>query len=77
MPRPHSNPDLHGATSAIPARIAKSGTALIEKVRQTAYAYYEARGRVDGHDLDDWLRAEAHVNAAPAAKRPRAASASG
>jgi hypothetical protein len=28
-------------------------------VRQAAYFYYEARGRVGGHELDDWLRAEA------------------
>ena len=24
-------------------------------------AFYEARGRVDGYDLDDWLRAEAQA----------------
>ena len=28
-------------------------------IRRTAYDYYEARGRVHGHELDDWLRAEA------------------
>ncbi|MDE2300896.1 MAG: DUF2934 domain-containing protein, partial [Burkholderiales bacterium] len=30
-------------------------------VRETAYAFYEARGRLDGHDLEDWLRAEGQV----------------
>ncbi|MES2229144.1 MAG: DUF2934 domain-containing protein [Pseudomonadota bacterium] len=30
-------------------------------VRETAYTFYEARGRVDGYDLDDWLRAEAQA----------------
>lgn len=30
-----------------------------EFVRQAAYCYYEARGRVGGHELDDWLQAEA------------------
>jgi Protein of unknown function (DUF2934) len=28
-------------------------------IRTTAYSYYEARGCVDGHDLEDWLKAEA------------------
>ena len=27
-------------------------------VAQRAYRLYEARGRVDGHALEDWLRAE-------------------
>jgi hypothetical protein len=30
-----------------------------EFVREAAYFYYEQRGRVGGHELDDWLRAEA------------------
>jgi len=30
-----------------------------EFVRQAAYSYYEARGQVGGHELDDWLKAEA------------------
>lgn len=29
------------------------------RIREAAYALYETRGRVDGHDLDDWLAAEA------------------
>jgi Protein of unknown function (DUF2934) len=32
-----------------------------ELIRQRAYSYYEQRGRDDGHDLDDWLRAEAEI----------------
>ena len=32
-----------------------------EQIRLRAYALYEARGREDGHDLDDWLRAEAEI----------------
>jgi Protein of unknown function (DUF2934) len=28
-------------------------------IRQTAYAFYEARGCLDGHELEDWLNAEA------------------
>lgn len=35
--------------------------ARAELIRQTAYSYYEARGRSGGHELDDWLKAEAEV----------------
>ena len=34
---------------------------LQEKIRLRAYALYEQRGREDGHDLEDWLRAESEV----------------
>jgi len=36
---------------------------LEEKIRLRAYALYEERGREDGHDIDDWLRAEAELTA--------------
>ena len=36
-----------------------------DRVRELAYSYYEQRGRRDGHDVDDWLRAEASVGAPP------------
>jgi hypothetical protein len=32
-----------------------------ECIRKRAYEIYEARGREDGHDLDDWLIAESEV----------------
>jgi hypothetical protein len=35
-----------------------SGTITQEEIAQRAYALYEARGREDGHDFDDWLEAE-------------------
>jgi len=34
---------------------------LEEKIRLRAYALYEERGREDGHDVDDWLRAEVEL----------------
>jgi hypothetical protein len=34
---------------------------LEEEIRCRAYALYEERGREGGHDLDDWLRAEAEL----------------
>jgi DUF2934 family protein len=29
-----------------------------EEIRKRAYELFEARGREEGHDLDDWFRAE-------------------
>lgn len=29
-----------------------------EEIRRRAYELFEIRGREDGHELDDWLRAE-------------------
>ncbi|QHE77356.1 DUF2934 domain-containing protein [Hydrogenophaga sp. PBL-H3] len=31
------------------------------RIHEAAYALYEARGCVHGHDVDDWLAAEAAV----------------
>jgi len=31
---------------------------LTDEVSRLAYLLYEARGRIDGHDVDDWLLAE-------------------
>lgn len=35
----------------------------LEKIRQRAYELYDARGREEGHDFDDWLKAEAEIEA--------------
>jgi hypothetical protein len=43
-------------TSTIP-----DPTQLEERIRLRAYELYETRGREDGHDLDDWLQAEAEI----------------
>jgi hypothetical protein len=32
-----------------------------EQIRTRAYELYEARGREEGHDLEDWLEAEAEI----------------
>ena len=34
---------------------------LEEQIRQRAFELFESRGREDGHELDDWLRAEEEV----------------
>jgi hypothetical protein len=33
-----------------------------EEIRRRAYELYEERGREDGHDVEDWLRAEAEIS---------------
>ncbi|MBS1805566.1 MAG: DUF2934 domain-containing protein [Acidobacteria bacterium] len=40
------------------------------QIRQRAYDLYVARGQEDGHDLEDWVQAEAEISAdkAPATK---------
>ena len=42
-----------------------------ELIRVRAYQLYEERGCEDGHDLEDWLRAEAEI----VVKKPTAAGA--
>jgi len=32
-----------------------------ELIRQRAYHFYEQRGGEHGHDLEDWLKAEAEI----------------
>ncbi|HEV2732269.1 MAG TPA: DUF2934 domain-containing protein [Terriglobales bacterium] len=34
---------------------------LEDQIRRRAYELYEQRGRVDGHELEDWLQAEAEL----------------
>ena len=48
-------------TVSIDAAHHQSDTAVDtgEKIRSRAYELYERRGRTDGHDLEDWLQAEA------------------
>lgn len=39
-------------------RVAHAGSVAADAIAHRAYALYLARGREDGHDLDDWLYAE-------------------
>ena len=34
---------------------------LNERIRRRAYELYEARGREDGYEFEDWLQAESEV----------------
>ena len=46
-----------------PSTFGRSATdaSLEEKIRTRAYERYEVRGREEGHDLEDWLEAEAEI----------------
>jgi hypothetical protein len=50
---------------------AAGATELEERIRLRAYELYDARGREDGHELDDWLQAEAEIR--PAKRKATAA----
>ena len=41
---------------------AEPGSSRADRIREVAYQLYEARGRVEGHDVADWLAAEATVD---------------
>lgn len=45
-------PNSDGLTVLIP---------IDQRIRQRAYELYVQRGRIDGHDLDDWLQAECEI----------------
>jgi Protein of unknown function (DUF2934) len=44
---------------------------LRELIARRAYEIYEERGRCDGDDVNDWLRAEAEVKSAMSPERRR------
>ena len=34
---------------------------IVDLIRERAYQLFEARGRQQGHELDDWLQAEREI----------------
>ena len=44
-----------------PATVTSEPQELEHQIRLRAQELYEARGREDGHELDDWLRAEGEI----------------
>ena len=54
MPSPTKTMSISGRTAAEADRE--------EQIRVRAYELYVARGGEDGHDVEDWLDAEAEVN---------------
>ena len=43
-------------------QLADSAEQVEEKIRTRAYELYELRGRENGLDFDDWLKAESEVH---------------
>jgi hypothetical protein len=58
-------------TKKPPATVASEPQEHEHQIRLRAHELYEERGREDGHELDDWLRAEEEI----AAKKIRTAAA--
>jgi hypothetical protein len=59
-----SRPARTKAAAAVPAAAAAAtaAPAVVPRedfIREAAYFHFEARGGVGGHELEDWLRAEA------------------
>jgi hypothetical protein len=52
------NPPTKKATTLVRAAPPKN---MEEQIRRRAYELYEARSREDGHDLEDWFRAESEI----------------
>ncbi len=44
-----------------PATVTSEPQELEHQIRLRAYELYEARGGEDGHELEDWLRAEEEI----------------
>ncbi len=64
-----SAPASAAAASSAPAGKQPSGwTPSEQEVAVVAYELYERRGRVQGHDREDWLQAERIVRARAAQK---------
>ena len=58
-------------TKKPPTAVTSDPQDLEHQIRLRAQELYEARGREDGHELDDWLRAEEEITGKQA--RPIAA----
>jgi hypothetical protein len=44
-----------------PATVTSEPQELEHQIRLRAHELYEARGRKDGHELEDWFHAEAEI----------------
>lgn len=48
-------------TPRIPDTSPTPNEEVLERIRARAYELFDLRGRQEGHDVDDWLQAEAEV----------------
>jgi hypothetical protein len=61
---------MTNATRKPPTTVAGDPQEVQHQIRQRAYELYVERGSEDGHELDNWLRAEQEITG----KKARAAS---
>jgi hypothetical protein len=54
-------PVKNTTTTTTTANRGESAIDLQEDIRRRAYELYERRGGRDGHDIEDWLQAEAEL----------------
>ncbi|HUJ54144.1 MAG TPA: DUF2934 domain-containing protein [Steroidobacteraceae bacterium] len=59
----HNPPRARKSPSEVPARVKVTAEARRGLIAETAYLRAERRGFAPGHDVDDWLAAEAEVDA--------------
>ena len=59
------------ATKKQPTSVTSEPQELVHQIRLRAHELYEARGREDGHEMEDWFRAEGEITGKQA--RPIAA----
>ncbi len=50
------------ASDRTPRRAAQQTKNTDAEIARRAYDLYLARGRADGHDVEDWLQAESELN---------------
>lgn len=61
MPAARNLPGAANADNSLEGYAAINGSDNDDEVREIAYRLYEERGGEDGHEMDDWLRAEEEV----------------
>jgi hypothetical protein len=49
------------ATKKLPTAVTSDEQELENQIRLRAYELYEARGRLDGHEEEDWFRAKEEI----------------
>lgn len=55
-----------GPIDAAAPAVVETESARLDRIREAAYRMYVARGHQDGHDIEDWLAAEAALGGEPA-----------
>lgn len=69
-PKAMKRPSVPEANEQAPESPSASPFDREQAIREAAYACFEARGCEPGHELDDWLRAEALVQQANGGAEP-------